>query len=76
MVRARLRPGMCAVDDAPPPATSECTFDPLVNWNDILGNGRVVGPPLPVIVYLASLFPPGPGLATPSPSRSPWAAST
>lgn len=26
------------------------------------GNGRVVDPPLPVIVDLASLFPPGPGL--------------
>lgn len=44
-------------------------FDPLAGWGDTLGNGRVVDPPLPVIVDLGSLFPPGPGLANTQPLR-------
>lgn len=38
-----------------------CTFDPLEAWRDTIGSGRVVDPPLPVIVDLGSLLPPGPG---------------
>jgi len=37
-------------------------FYPLEGWPDNMGNGRVVEPPLAVIVDLASLFPVGPGL--------------
>jgi len=44
-----------------------CVFDPLEYWPDTMGNGRVVDPPLPVIVDLASLFPLGhPVCRTPS----------
>lgn len=52
----------------------ERAFDPLASWAESLGNGRVVDPPLPVIVDLASLFPPDLVRAswpTRSPSRSP-----
>lgn len=38
-------------------------FDPLVSWPDTMGNGRVVDPPLPVVVDLGSLFPPRSGAA-------------
>lgn len=36
-------------------------FDPLMAWPDNIGNGRVVDPPLAVVVDLGSLFAPGPG---------------
>ena len=44
-------------------------FDPLEAWPDNMGNGRVVDPPLPVIVDLVSLFPLGPGLANNQPLK-------
>ncbi len=46
-----------------------CVFDPLEYWPDTMGNGRVVDPPLPVIVDLASLFPMGPGLPNTQPLK-------
>ncbi len=44
-------------------------FDPLASWPDSMGNGRVVDPPLAVIVDLASLFPLGPGLSNNQPLK-------
>jgi len=44
-------------------------FDPLASWPDNMGNGRVVDPPLAVIVDLASLFPLGPGLSNTQPLK-------
>jgi len=47
----------------------ERVFDPLASWPETMGNGRVVDPPLPAIVDLASLFPLGPGLSNTQPLK-------
>ena len=44
-------------------------FDPLEAWPENMGHGRVVDPPLAVIVDLASLFPLGPGLSNNQPLK-------
>ena len=44
-------------------------FNPLAAWPDTMGYGRIVDPPLPVIVNLASLFPHGPGHPDTQPAK-------